>query len=271
MGIPCRVVFGLVCLPTLALAGAWARDAGGVYLQLGPSLFVGEHREDLVSDLESADGRFTGHAVELYAEVGLGSGFELDLSTRWVDHRHELEDEELTETGLGDVELLGKWAPLSALHAVSFVLGTRVAAYETPSLAERVGGAPPLGPGGVDLLAGFGWGRSFWPRRAWMNVDLLHRVRLGGASSGLRFRAEAGHLWGPVGLVLQGELQPAYGRAIDQPEDAPGPVPDVLSLGGKALVAAWAGLGLSLEGVWLPEVFNDGPGYRLAAAITYER
>ena len=101
-----------------------------------------------------------------------------------------------------------------------------------------------------------------WMRGLLVVIGLSLALGSGGVRADQEPAAEA---------LLQGELQPAYGRAIDQPEDAPGPVPDVLSLGGKALVAAWAGLGFSLEGVWLPEVFNDGPGYRLAAAITYER
>lgn len=261
----------LSCLPASALAGAWAREAGAVYVQLGPSLFVGPHRDDLVTDVDSASGRFVGRALDLYAEVGLGAGFELDLSWQWVDQRHELDEgADATESGAGDVEALLKWAPRSAEDAVSFLVGARVAPYETAAIEDQVTGAPPRGPGGADILAGFGWGHGFtW---GWLDTQLLHRVRIGGASAGARLRAELGYrVVSPLAVAAEVTAQPAYGRTLEQPDDAPAPVAKSWSLGAKLLADVHAGLGLSLSASWLPEPGNDGPGYRLAAGVVFER
>ena len=261
----------LSCLPGTANAGAWARDAGGLYVQLGPSLFVGAHREDLVADVDSASGRFVGRALDLYAEVGLCSALELDLSWHWVQQRHELDDSgDASEEGAGDVEVLLKWAPRSAEDAVSFLVGTRISPYETAAIEDQVTGAPARGPGGADILAGFGWGHGFtW---GWLDTQLLHRVRLGGASAGARLRAELGYrVFAPLAIAGEVAAQPAYGRTLEQPDGAPAPVEKAWSLGAKLLADLYAGLGLSLSTSWLPESGNDGPGYRLAAGIVFER
>ncbi len=262
----------LLLVTGAAQAGAWAREPGGIYLQLGPALFVGQQRDDLVVDVESAGGRFVGGALELYAEVGLGLDLELDLQAAWVRQTHELDGAgDRSTDGPGDVELLLKWSPGAASSPVAFLAGARVAAYETMALEERVAGRPSRGPGGADLLFGFAWGRSFFPVPAWVGVDLLSRVRLGGSSAGALLRTEAGYRLGPVAFAVDLELQPAYGRSLDQPDDAPAPVPTAGAVGGKALLDLWAGLGLAGSAFWYPEALNDGPGYRVAAAVTWQR
>ncbi len=273
-GYQCPVRASLILLlsiPASVHAGAWARDGGSLYLQLGPSIFVGAHRDDLVTDVDSASGRFVGRAVDLYAEVGLGHAFELDLSWHWVDNRHELDDAaDESQAGAGDVEALLKWAPVSAENAVSFLVGARVAPYETPAIEDQVTGAPPRGPGGVDLLAGFGWGHGFsW---GWLDTRLLHRVRIGGASTGARLSAELGYRVVPqVAVAAELVAQPAFGRTLEQPDDAPAPIAKAWSVGAKLLANVYSGLGASLSASWLPESGNDGPGYRLAAGVVFER
>ncbi len=263
----------LTLAPSLALAGAWVRPPGGVYLRLGPSVFVGEPTPGGLTDAPPAT--FTGAALDGYLEVGLGAGLELDLSARWVDHRHDLDDGGTRENaGAGDIEALLKWRLLDSSHGHVFALtaGARVAPYDTPTFEDEAVGEPPRGPGGADVLTGASWGVGLEVFPGWLTVDALHRLRLNSPSAGLSLRAELG--WRPfaaVALAATADLQPAYGRRIDGPEDAPLPVPTQGGVGGKLLVALGAGLGLGLDATWQPDALNDGPGYRLGAGVTYER
>lgn len=255
----------------VAEAGPWARPAGRSYVRLGAARFEG--RGAFLVNEAAAVGTFTGDALEFYGEAGLGRGLELDVSLRAVMNRVEGAGAATrSNAGPEDVEALLKWAPLSATRALSFVAGARVSLYERLSLAEMADGTPQRGPGGADLLTGFGYGVSFWPTRAWLAADVLHRLRLGGSSAGLRLRGEAGWMFaGPVGAALTGEFQAAYGRESTQPEGAPAPVPRVLAVGVKVLAEVYRGFGLSADGAWLPGVFNDGPGWRLGVSVTWER
>ncbi len=260
----------LMLCPGPAHAGPWTQASGHTWLQLGTALFMGVEGQSALSDFEAAERvTFEGRAAELYGELGLGAGFEVDLSMRWVDHRHALDGPDRRETGLGDVEALVEYGPRRAGDPLAFRVGARFAPYDTLGLAEAASGRPPLGPGGTDLLLGAGWGHSF--DGGWVSLDLLHRLRLEGASAGLNIRAEVGLEFGPLAVALGHELQPAYGRSIDQPEGAPAPVPKAWGLGAKALLDLHAGLGLSAETQWMPETGNDGPGLRLAAGLTFSR
>lgn len=259
--------------PARALAGGWARDAGGVYLRAGAAVFRGQDAF-LLPDVEGVPaGRFRSVAAELYGEVGLGHDLEVDLSLRWVDNRHALEDgPTLHNRGAEDGELLLKWAPVNESQALSLLVGTRFAMYRRLPVEETLDGRPQRGPGGADVLFGASYGHSFHPLPMWLNLDLLHRVRLGGPSSGQLIRLELGAM--PIeglGGALTFEVQPAFGRDIDQRDDAPSPVPKVLALGGKAFVPIYAGLGLTADAQWLPDALNDGPGWRVGAGLTFER
>ncbi|MBI5517796.1 MAG: hypothetical protein HY909_28755 [Deltaproteobacteria bacterium] len=264
----CVLVGAVALMAGEAHAGPWARPLGSVYGRAGYGLFRG--RAGFLQPTDEAPTTFTSRAWELYLETGLGAHLELDLSVRHVTNLGTVGDgTTFTDMGPEDLELTLKWSPRSALNALGFVVGARQALYERLSADGR----PTLrGPGGADLLLGVGYGRSFWPRRAWVVLDLLLRYRLGSPSSAVRLRAEAGvGLLGPVSVVGQVEVQPAYGRTGDVAESAPGPIPTVFSLGAKVLLALGAGVGLALEGVWYPEVLNDGPGYRLGFGLTWER
>ncbi len=262
----------LAIAPIPALAGAWVRDAGGLYLSVGPSLFVGEPSAGGLDD--SPASTFTGRAVEAYGEIGIGAGLELDLSARWVANAQDLEDGTTRSVaGAGDIEARLKWGPPVLLQSgatVSFVAGARVAPYPTLSFEDEASGEPPLGPGGADLLVGanVGTGLSVFP--GWIDVGLLHRVRLNSPSAALSLRGELGwRPWRPLALALAAEVQPAYGRRLDGPEDAPMPVPTQASLGAKVLVELAGGVGLAVDFAWQPGALSDGAGYRAAAGVTW--
>jgi hypothetical protein len=253
--------------PALAHAGAWVRAPGSVYAQLGPSYFVGDPMDS--GSVTQPSATFSGRALEGYAEVGLVEGLELDLSARWVDQRHAIDDAEDTRTtGLSDLECLLKWRPGDATLSLSG--GLRVAPYETLSLEDEAAGEPALGPGGVDLVVGAGWGQGLSAFNGWVNVSAQHRIRLDSPSAGLRLEVELG--WRPTAaLALAGvaHLQPAYGRRLDGPEDAPLPIPTAGGLGAKLLAAVHGPWGVAVDVAWLPDALNDGPGRRLALGLTY--
>ena len=266
------VVLVVIALgPRAAHAGAWARPQGGVYARAGVGLFFGQPAFLLAGGV-GTEGRFIGIAGELYAEVGLGRGFELDVSARWVDNRHDRDGQPtLTSDGPEDAELLLKWAPFSALHALSFTAGARVSMYERSPDAEIAAGTPQRGPGGQDIVVGVGWGRSFYPVMAWVNVDIGYRLRIGNASSAVRVRGEfGGRIVGPLAAAATLEIQPAFGRDTDLTTGAPAPIPTVFAIGAKLFARIAAGFGASLDAAWLPDTVNDGPGWRVGLSATYE-
>ncbi len=256
-------------LPSVARAGAWARDPGSAYLRAGAGSFDGVSTNE---SFATAGGQFSSLAAEGYAEVGLGAGLEIDMSARWVETRTDFEGRAETNDGPEDLELLLAWAPVSGSDAVMFQLGSRVANYDRLEPDDVGLGVPERGPGGVDILAGGAFGHSFWPAPAWIDVDLLWRVRLGGASTAARLRTELGRtLVGPVAGAITVEMQPAFGRDIDQPSGAPAPIPGGWSVGAKLLSNVAHGFGLGADVAWMPEWLNDGPGYRLGLGVTWER
>lgn len=248
--------------PLAAVAGPWVRPAGGVWLQAGPSLFEGTE--------QVSGGGFEGRALELYGEVGVGADVELIASGRVVDHRLTMAGQTRRATGWGDVEVMAEWALVNGSSALALRGGARVSPYSTPSVSERAAGAPTAGPGGLDLLAGAGWGRGF--AAGWAAVELLHRARLGCVCNALEVRVEGGWFVAPwLGLAATGRWQPAYGRDGSQPADAPAPIPTAGGVGGKLFVKAWAGLGLLASYDWMPAALDDGPGQRVALTVTWER
>lgn len=261
----------LALFPTEALAGPWARRAGSFYLRAGFARFEGQGAFLLANNATA--GQFVGLAGELYGEAGLGRHFELDLSARYVENRHERADGRvMSNAGPEDLELTLKWSPLPGAMPVAFTLGARAAMYERLAPEALSDGSPQRGPGGFDLLTGASWGVSFWPTRAWLVADVQHRLRFGGASNGVRLRVEGGgFVIRRVGGALVAEFQAAYGREQQQPPGAPAPVPRVLGLGAKLFVDVYAGLGVSSDFMWLPDVFNDGAGWRVGLSLTWER
>jgi hypothetical protein len=264
------LILVLVAAPAAARAGAWARDLGGIYTRVGAGLFIGQGAFYFAPG--APRGTMYGLAGELYGELGLSRGLEIDLSLRGVDNRHVLDSGEVRRSGgAEDLEGLLKWAPLSGWHALAFLVGLRAALYQRVPMAEIADGTPQIGPGGQDVLFGMAYGRSFRGRPGWFGIDVTARLRISGASAGIRTRAElGGKLLGPLVGALTFEAQPAFGRDQDQPPDGPAPVPLVLGLGGKLLVSIAAGLGLALDFAWYPDPVNDGPGYRVGLGATYE-
>ena len=263
------VVVGLLIVMP-AHAGGWARPAGSVYVRAGAAFFRGE---DTFLLTDGAAGQFYSLAAELYTEVGLGHNLELDLSLRWIDNANDL-DEGLTlrERGLEDLEARLEWAPVNRSRALAFVLGFRQSLYERRPTPAQSDGRPERGPGGTDLLVGASFGTSLHPTRAWITVDLLLRLRLQNPSSGVQTRVEAGWMFlEHLGAAASLELQPSFGRDDDLVENAPAPVPTVLGVGGKLLAPVASGFGIAAEALLWPDVLNDGPGYRIALSVTFER
>jgi len=236
-------------LVATANAGPWARPAGETWIKAGAGRFAGQAAFD-----QDAGSSVTTSA-ELYGEIGLGRGFEIDALVMAVDQRAA----GLARQGLQDVEVMMEWSPRSGSSVVALLGGLRVSPYARGREIE-------LGPGGTDVLAGASWGKGLGP--GWGIVEVLLRRRVGTVSTGLRLRSE----WGVLsrrgdGAALEVQLQPAFGRQDDDPA-GPAPVPRVLALGGKAFLAIAGPVGLIADASWLPPTFNDGPGTRIGVGVT---
>ncbi|HEX2573138.1 MAG TPA: hypothetical protein VH877_26555 [Polyangia bacterium] len=261
----------LLCLlPVSAYGGVWARDLGGVYGRYGAGFYFGQGAF-LVANTQ-AQGKFQSHAGEIYEEVGFGHNFEVDLSARWVNNRNLIQDGTvLSNGGPEDTEVQLRWGPFHGKNALSLFAGVRVALYERLPVTQTADGTPQRGAGGQDILFGLAYGRSFYPRAAWFTFDITPRIRLESPTRGLRFRLELGtKLWGPILGAFNLEAQPVIGRRAGQENDPIAPVPITLSIGAKIFVRLPLGFGLIADFSWFPNVFNDGPGVRVGAGLTYE-
>jgi hypothetical protein len=261
----------LLCLlPASAYGGVWARDLGGLYGRYGAGFYFGQGAF-LVTGSQ-VQGTFQSFAGELYEEVGFGHNLELDVSARWVNNRHLITDGRIINNGgAEDTELSLRWGPFHSTNAFSVFAGARIALYERLPITQTVDGTPQRGPGGQDILFGVAYGRSFYPRAAWFTIDITPRIRLQSPTRGLRFRLELGtKIWGPILAAFNLEAQPVFGRRAGQENDPIAPIPITLSVGAKVFVVLPHGFGLIADFAWFPNVFNDGPGVRVGAGLTYE-
>lgn len=268
------VALAVLCHPAAARAGAWARPLGGLYLRAGAGFFFGQQSFTL-GTLPPA--RFRGYAGELYGEVGLSHGLEIDTSLRVVDNRNLFDqpvagNTETENLGAEDLELYLKWAPFNATSAFSLLGGARLSLYEPLPVDELLAGVPRRGQGGYDLLLGVAAGHSFHPVPMWVTGDVSVRYRFGVNSGGLRFRGElGGRFVGPFGGAATLELQPSFGNTtFDDTRAAPTPVPMVFALGAKLFTGIYRGLGASADFAWYPDLGNSGPGLRFGIGLTYE-
>ncbi len=244
-------MFALPLLVSIANAGPWARPAGEVWTKVGAGRFTGQ------AAFDQDAGRSVTTSAELYGEVGLGRGFEIDALVMGVDQRAG----GLVRRGLQDIELMMEWSPGSGSSVVALLGGLRISPYARGREIE-------IGPGGTDVLAGAAWGRGFGP--GWGIVEGLLRRRVGTVSTGLRLRTE----WGVIsrrgdGIAVELQLQPAFGRQDDDPT-GPAPVPRVFAVGPKVFLAIAGPVGLIADASWLPPFFNDGPGTRVGVGLTLQ-
>jgi len=267
-------LMGLWLFPASALAGAWARPLGGVYLRGGAGFFFGQQSFSLAS-LPNA--RFRSYAGEFYGEVGISHGLEIDTSLRYVKNGNVFEQPvdghtKVANSGVEDLELYLKWAPINATNALSLVGGVRLSLYDPLPVAELNAGKPRIGQGGHDVLFGVWFGHSFYPASVWFTGDITGRYRIGSNSGGLRIRGElGGRIVGPLQLAGTVEFQPNFGNTtFDNTRAVPTPVPDVFGLGLKLFANFYRGLGVNADFSWYPTFGNSGPGVRFGISLTYE-
>lgn len=268
------IALAIVCHPAAARAGAWARPLGGVYLRAGAGFFFGQQSFTLGT---LPPGRFRGYAGELYGEVGVSHGLEINTSIRVVGNRNIFDrpvagNTETENVGAEDLELYLKWAPFNATTAFSVFGGTRLSLYEPLPVDQLTAGVPRRGQGGYDLLAGVAAGYSFHPAPVWVTGDLSGRYRFEVNSGGLRIRGELGARFvGPFGGAATLEVQAHFGNTtFDDTRPIPTPVPMVFAVGAKLFTGIYRGLGASADFAWYPDLGNSGPGVRFGIGLTYE-
>lgn len=174
-----------------AHAGVWVRDEGQAYAQaafvhaesgtmfLADGTPVAQTDPELLGELAPlfGDGRYASNDLSLYAEYGLGHGFELDASLplRYVTNRWSLAqgtypDIVQQNLGLGDLTVAARLGTVTSGWALSAAVVGRAPVYSNAPRTLRVQAGNsdfeddrvPLGPGTFDLGldGGIGWGSS---------------------------------------------------------------------------------------------------------------
>jgi len=265
--------------PADALAGAWTREAGGVFLKVGadhwstPDRLDGDgERVGYATGVHGAagGGRYAASALRGYLEYGWKDGWTAIAAGSFERRSADYGIARLTREGIGDLDLALRRRVLPGPIVVS-VQGD----LKLPTFYDA-GESPALGTGEIDaggrLLAGASTASLYATAEAgWL-------VR-GARADEMPFALEAG--WSPnARLLLRGELRGAgtVGSADDSPPA--GEVPGMFdpALAGSRWLAA--GGGVVLRGTPLDLVFdlshvlegrNTLAGTRLGLSVWYER
>lgn len=271
-----RVLVALACVtPGAALAGAWSRDLGHLYVKLGGSFFDASGATPLGgrggTELRA---EFASEYYALYAEIGLGGGAQIAVSLPYARNSNRYGDGTVARReGLADLGVLVAYGTRRGPWAVSFGAGALLPLYDRRD--EVPAGAPlprepELGDGRYDLNLVVTIGRSFWPDPAWFELEVGHRLRVGELTGGFLASLRGGYtIAGRLLLMAEVRTLRAYGVS-----DAVNPVvrpPDLLVLEPK--LAFFFGAGLALEvsvGTAVPGASRD-PGVFLGAAVSFTR
>lgn len=261
-----------------AQAGVWVRPTGEAYVQLGYGLSTSSHTFDeggvalpmasphFLGDAAPlfAEGRFTGHEANVYAEVGVARDLEVfgalpvrASATTWTWdvpgndalHHHNL--------GLGDATAGVRYGRVLSGAAWSTSAALRLPLYDNhpATLNQGAGNSdfaddrPPLGQGTAELDVGGAAGVSLGGR-GWALAEAGLRLRDRGYAAQLPARAQVG--WSPLPelspLVDVDALWTLGTGSVpttwrDPFEKGPVVVDGVrrLTLGGGLLVRPWAG------------------------------
>lgn len=198
---------GLV-LPDTGHAGAWTREKGEAYAELGGYYYWAEENFDSHGDihyssfpesyedipdgnLEAFDlyqfhGRFETFYSKAYFEYGLLNKLTLVVDVPFKYNHYLGNDQESVNSGVGDIEVAARYGLLVDPCILSLqVTGKLPYAYDADDYAA-------LGNGQEDIEVRFLVGKSLYPIPAYLNAEAAYRLRLEAPSDELRFLAEFG-------------------------------------------------------------------------------
>jgi hypothetical protein len=280
-------------LATTAHAGVWVRDRGDTWLQLAVQHAEATHAFDtegvlrdqtaeaFVGDIDPLfdEARTSITDLTAYGEVGLGHGFELDLSVpvryatdRWGFAQGSSPDMRHEHAGLGDATIAGRFGTVRGRWAASVLAGVRLPLYDNalvvlhtqPGNADFYDDNLPLGNGTIDFDLSLGGGTSWgW---GWALFEAGGRIRNRQYSAALPGRVQVGFKpWKPLALWLSadGMRSLGNGRAPDFYVDEWNKGPTVID--DQSFVGASAGLSIDVSDT----VGFYGTGSRILAGQRY--
>ncbi len=199
------LVFLMILASTEARGGAWIRDPGSIYARTALSLLNSDafYTRDGRS-IETAD--FRSASLDLYAELGLGSGFD-GVLTFPLYRRFAFETSEAS-SGIGDLGLELRRSVLDGGVPVALGLGVDLPTGDedgtTPLKGESgaSGGTIrlPTGDGETNVRATLYVSRSLDPVAAWVSAEAGYNLRTRGFTDEYRFAFQAG--FAPVDPLL---------------------------------------------------------------------
>lgn len=191
------VVIGvaLAVLPLCAssvCAGPWIKDLGDGFVKVA---FTSFEAEQSFNQGVSTGLAYVGQTTNVYAEAGLGGGFQLigDLPLV-VGTNTSPAGVNYVNATLGDMRLELNYGLLDGVFPVALGVETKWPLY-TPVAEQGAGGAgafprsranfPDPGDGNVDATFKVLSGVSLYPWPAWLTAELGYRTRFGGFADGI--------------------------------------------------------------------------------------
>lgn len=197
------VAFTVLLASTDALAQAWIRPAGEVYVNTSYSRISGDGFYGPDKERVELGSTYSQSALGLYAEAGLIDRWLMLSLDGELFRQNTLEGQGET-TGLGDLRV-GAWTGLVEAGAFRLSAGLLVglptgddqpqADGDDPS-ADDIATLLPTGDGEIDieprLIAGYSFGGGGWTLAHYLVAEAGYWIRNEGISDGITYRLELG-------------------------------------------------------------------------------
>ncbi len=260
-----------------AAAGPWVKGPGEVYAKVAGSAFQGTSLWDVDANQLDAPFVYSNQALTTYAEVGLLDGLALGLNLPVIVGRNVVEERTTYEQwGAGDLDVFAQGQLFEASGcALSATLAVRVPLYDgvisdgTEPGAVGTSGPerfiPALGDGSIDVTPTASAGCSLYPVPVWFGVEVGPNLRTQGFGQGVRYAADVGVWVWPEVVALSARVDGVQ-RVTD---DNARPTKSFVSVSGGATVRVWEGLGLELNGGFVPWGAFVARGWQVGVGVSY--
>jgi hypothetical protein len=276
-GFTAALAGALTLAASPALAGPWVKAQGEAYVKVAGSAFQGTSLWDVDANRLDAPFVYSNQALTTYAEVGVWDGLALGLNLPVVVGRNVVEERTTYEQwGGGDLDLFAQGQLFQAGGcAGSGALAVRLPLYEgvisdgTEPGAVGTSGPerflPALGDGSVDVTPTASLGCSLYPAPVWFGVEAGPNLRTRGFGHGLRYAADLGVWAVPEVLALSARVDGVQ-RLTD---DNDRPTKSFVSVSGGATWRVWNGVGLELNGGFVPWGAFVARGWQVGVGVSY--
>lgn len=186
LGLGFLVFWGFISLETPVYAGPWSQGVGNFYVKASQGFLWS--KESVDSDGKPGGGDFFGSMTSLYAEIGLGYGFQAHTFLPFAVFRVNKGPDEFYQLSSPLDAIVGfQWTPPFLQRLLTFPIAlrfdTKIPMYDTkamaddPALRRTLPSFPLLGEGQVDFTLWLSVGGSIPKTALYLFAEVGYRFR----------------------------------------------------------------------------------------------